>query len=216
MTATLFHEWWNSPAAPFWENGAHPYNYECGWALLWITFHELVWCSILLILKSSLLPPSNAHTLNAFTTQQKTEWPLANIFLKSYQTILTMKTLIFQNSIFALTLFFKQEDFNAGSLCVCILPRWRGAEKPKEEQWGHPEYDNNSKSLPPSNRETREEVQKESLGAYVCCWKLEPWRVEPPGRCSCFWRCHPVRNEREETPNLILSSHHPSPASDSR
>ena len=126
--------------------------------------------------------------------------------------MLTIKTLIFKNSIFALTLFLNKRTLMQGvCLFVCFLPRWRGPAKPKGKQWGSPENDNNQKCLLPSNRETREEVQKESLGADVCWWKLEPWRVEPPGRCSCFWRCHPVRNGGGETPIFSLPTTHLQP-----
>lgn len=216
MTATLFHEWWNSPAAPFLGKWCPPLQL---WMWLSTFVDNIPWtCLVPHTLGLKVKPTSSVKRTRPECIHNTAKDRVASCkhLSEKLPNYTNNEDTHFPNSIFALTLFFKQEDFNAGSLCVCFLPRWRGAEKPKEEQWGRPENDNNCKSLPPSNRETREEVQKESLGADVCCWKLEPWRGEPSGRCSCFWRCHPVRNKGGETPNLILSSHHPSPASDSR
>lgn len=106
MRATLFHEWWNSPAAPFWENGAHPYNW------MWLsTFadnipYELVWFPILLILKSSLLPIKRTRPECIHNTAEDRVASCKHLSEKLPNYTQQWRHSFFQNSIVPLLFFF--------------------------------------------------------------------------------------------------------------
>lgn len=97
MTATFFYKWWNSSAAPLWNSDAYPYECECSWVFLCVTFHQLVWYPTLLC--SCHWPTPGAP--DAFTSTAIERMAYVAIFPENIK-LLTMKVLILKHS-FAIT-----------------------------------------------------------------------------------------------------------------
>lgn len=127
-----------------------------------ITFHELVWFPIILILKSSLSSVKRTRPWMHSQHSRRQSGLLQTSFWKATNYTNNEDT-HFPNSIVALTLFLNKRILMQGVCVFVFLPRWRGAENQRRNNEVTQKWQQPQKVYHP-NRETRRGSEREPRG----------------------------------------------------